>query len=297
MNAMWPYEPQRAGETPAHMDSRNGRRILPLGARFRRADVRDVVGGKVGQTCRNHRCKAPSQSRAFTLIELLVVISIIGTLASLVVGLAPTVSERMKEARIKSELAELQVAIDAYKAKFGIYPPDNGKFLNGPLSEAETETFSALNPLYYELSGIFVDNTNRVFVTADTKQQLGATDILRIFGRDGFVNAVPLNRRRSFTHRINDRQHAGISRKSDAGGLEVLAVGFITDSTGKRGSGFTWPTDNKSLAQNPTPVPANPGLSPWHYVSTSPVHNPEGYDLWAEYFVRGERRVLANWKQ
>jgi len=234
---------------------------------------------------------------AFTLVELLVVISIIATLAGLVVGLAPTVGERMRESRIRAELAELQFAIESYKAKFGIYPPDNGTYLNGTQAEQLSETHSGLNPLFYELSGVFVDNANGVFYTADTKQSLNPTDIQKQFSRDGFVNAALPNRRRPFTHRLNDRQHAGISRTSEAGGLEVLAVGFITDSTSKRGSGFAWPTDAKTLAQYPAPIPSNPGLNPWHYVSTSPVHNPGGYDLWAEYFVRGERRILANWKQ
>ncbi len=250
------------------------------------------------QTRSNRDKSMPGRpAHAFTLVELLVVISIIATLAGLVVGLAPTVGERMRESRIRAELAELQFAIESYKAKFGIYPPDNGSYINGTQAERDTENRSGLSPLYYELSGVFVDNANGVFLTADTKQSLSPMDIQKYFGRDGFVNAALLNRRRQFTHRLNDRQHAGISRTSDGGGLEVLAVGFITDSTSKRGSGFSWPTDAKTLAQYPAPIPANPGLNPWHYVSTSPVHNPGGYDLWAEYFVRGERRILANWKQ
>lgn len=232
--------------------------------------------------------------RAFTLVEMLVVISIIATLAGLIVGLAPTVGERMKESRLRSELSDLQLAIESYRSKFGIYPPDNGKFLTDPNS---TE-LSGISPLYYELSGVFVDNTNRVFVTADGNQKITSAEVLNRFGRDGFVNAARLGRRRAIAYRFNDRQHAGISRTASSGGnLEVLAIGFVTDSTGKRGSGFNWPSDSKVLAQYPYPVPSNPGLNPWHYVSTNPTNNPGGYDLWAEYFVRGERRVLGNWKQ
>lgn len=304
MNAMRPYELRESTNTLDLMNARSGRRKLSLRTTTPVFD-RTAHDGSMD----DHRWVVCPRSAAFTLVELLVVISIIGTLAGLVVGLAPTVSERMKESRIKSELAELQVAIDAYKAKFGIYPPDNGMFLKGPLSESDTEKYSALNPLYYELGGVFVDNVNKVFLTADTKQQLSPTFVAKWFNRDGFVNAVVQNKRRPFTHRINDRQHAGITRNNDAGGLEILAVGFITDSTGKRGSGFTWPTDRKTLEQSPNPIPkdpsetpvwnnpANEGMSPWHYVSSNPIHNPEGYDLWAEYFVRGERRILANWKQ
>jgi len=61
--------------------------------------------------------------RAFSLIELLVVISIIAVLAGLVVGVAPVASKRMREARIRAELAALVTAIESYKAKYGVYPP------------------------------------------------------------------------------------------------------------------------------------------------------------------------------
>ncbi|MFM7817505.1 MAG: type II secretion system protein, partial [Verrucomicrobiota bacterium] len=56
-------------------------------------------------------------ARAFSLIELLVVISIIAVLAGLVVGVAPVASKRMREARIRAELAALVTAIESYKAK------------------------------------------------------------------------------------------------------------------------------------------------------------------------------------
>lgn len=233
---------------------------------------------------------------AFTLIELLVVISIIATLAGLVVGLAPTASERMKEARLRSELADLQNAIEGFHAKFGVYPPDGAK----TLLQGGKEIDSSLSPLYYELSGVFVDNPNQVFITPDGSQRITSQAVQAGFGRDGFVNAALLGRRRAFSHRINDRQHAGIYRTANGSadvGLEVLAAGFITDSTGKKGSGFPWPTDAKTLNQYPSPIPSNPGLNPWHYISTTPTNNPGGYDLWAEYFVRGEHRVIANWKQ
>ena len=54
--------------------------------------------------------------RAFSLIELLVVISIIAVLAGLVVGVAPVAGKRMREARIRAELAALVTAIESYKA-------------------------------------------------------------------------------------------------------------------------------------------------------------------------------------
>jgi hypothetical protein len=44
------------------------------------------------------------------------------------------------------------------------------------------------------------------------------------------------------------------------------------------------------------PIPTNPGLNPWRYVSTNPTNNPNSFDLWAEIIVKGERRIIGNWK-
>src|SRR6266699_2191602 len=62
---------------------------------------------------------------AFTLIELLVVIAIIGLLAGLIVGGTKYAGTQMKVSRIRAELHALEVAIEAYHAKFNHYPPDN----------------------------------------------------------------------------------------------------------------------------------------------------------------------------
>ena len=78
--------------------------------------------------------------RGFTLVELLVVIAIIGILAGLVVGLSGTASYKMRESRTRAELVARETAIEAYKAKFGHYPPCN-------------EDNPAINSLYYELPG------------------------------------------------------------------------------------------------------------------------------------------------
>lgn len=63
-----------------------------------------------------------NQSRAFTLIELLVVIAILGILA--VVGLASFRSSQAKarDARRKSDLANIQRAFEMYFNDYGSYP-------------------------------------------------------------------------------------------------------------------------------------------------------------------------------
>ena len=76
--------------------------------------------------------------------------------------------------------------------------------------------------------------------------------------------------------------------------LEVLVVGFSSDASGKKGSGFQWPL-NIPVAQHP--VPLNKGLNPWRYVSSNPTNNPGSFDLWAEIVVKGQKKIIGNWKQ
>lgn len=62
--------------------------------------------------------------RAFTLVELLVVISIIGILMALTIPAVFHVITAGKDAAIYAELKQLEAACQAYKEKFGEYPPD-----------------------------------------------------------------------------------------------------------------------------------------------------------------------------
>src|SRR5688572_24620995 len=74
---------------------------------------------------RGVRLRSRRHPLAFTLIELLVVISIIALLASLIVGLAAYAGRSNIRTRVRAELNQVITAIDAYKAHFGHYPPDN----------------------------------------------------------------------------------------------------------------------------------------------------------------------------
>jgi len=62
--------------------------------------------------------------RGFTLVEMLVVVAIIGILAGLVTAAAIRARVYAKNATIVMELKQLEAACQAYKEKFGEYPPD-----------------------------------------------------------------------------------------------------------------------------------------------------------------------------
>src|SRR5437016_13661240 len=111
---------------------------------------------------------------AFTLIELLVVISIIALLASLIVGLARYAGQSNRGCRVQAELNQVITAIEAYKAHFGHYPPDNfvpsSKIVN-PVT----------NQLFYELTGAIVDESSGVFRARDRQQGISSAFVMTYF--------------------------------------------------------------------------------------------------------------------
>lgn len=64
----------------------------------------------------------------FTLIELLVVIAIIGILASVVLASLNSARSKARDARRKSDLKQIQVAVELYRNQTGVYPGYNWWF-------------------------------------------------------------------------------------------------------------------------------------------------------------------------
>src|SRR5437868_4440858 len=110
-------------------------------------------------------------SSAFTLIELLVVIAIIALLASMIFPVTGAINRQKMRAVARAGVSQLEVAIESYKAKTGVYPP------------ADTNN-AALNPLFYELAGTKLDNAG-VYTTKDGSAQIKATDVPTTFGSVG----------------------------------------------------------------------------------------------------------------
>src|ERR1051326_7850251 len=114
------------------------------------------------------------QNSAFTLLELLVVVAVIGVLAALIFPVTRGVSRIKLTSRARAELAQLESFIDTYKAKLGVYPPDNPDTQN-------KRVLAGLNQLYYELEGTRYEGNT--FVTKDlASEPLTTQKILAIFG-------------------------------------------------------------------------------------------------------------------
>ena len=201
-----------------------------------------------------------NRARGFTIIELLVVIAIIIVVAGLVVGLGgvATSSQRMK--RAEAERAKLITLIDAYKSKFGFYPP------------ARTNpAFSATNTLLYELAGAkrvpSGPSANPSFETKFITSSYTDLGALGISGIYGIFNAPDdPTEVKHFLKNLKPDQYASL-----APGTLSLVV----------------PVEGPGGKPNP-----------WNYqTGANATNNPASYDLWVDIIAGGKTVRIANWKE
>jgi len=180
---------------------------------------------------------------------MLVVIAIIGVLAALLMHLLPRANDMKVRARVKAELALVEMAIEHYKEKKGFYPPDNAND-------------SSLNSLYYELSGTTL--TNGIFTTLDGSTTILAASVPAAFGNTvtGFINCNEDAKNFLPTIKANQVRTSGTTK-------------FLSIDV-----------------RGPNGVPC-----PWHYNSSSPTHNPNGFDLWVEVLLNNQTNIFGNWKK
>ena len=133
---------------------------------------------------------------------------------------------------------------------------------------------TAGSPLFYELIGCSLNN-NQFIPTVGTA--VPVAQVKPSFGVDGFVNTSVGNKpSKNYLGELKADQH-GINTNTPPTPVEVLLVPF----KGMQGE-----------------------FNPWRYNSSTPVHNPGSFDLWAEIDLGKKDQngnpapvIIGNWRQ
>ena len=72
-----------------------------------------------------------SQDKGFTLVELLIVIVILGILATVTVFAVRGITDQGKKSTCDSDKKTLEVAVEAYYAKYNVDPPSEADLIPG----------------------------------------------------------------------------------------------------------------------------------------------------------------------
>jgi len=169
-------------------------------------------------------------------------------------------------AAIREQRHELLSAIDAYKALFGVYPPDH------VVSRQPIVVDALKNPLLYELAGIIYNPTNKMFQLGSLKA-VEADYVKEFFQCDGFKNCgeKPEQIKRFLT--AVDLPARQLHHDPD-----VFAVGFFIRDE-----------------RIPPEVEWEFDVGSWRYVSSSPTNNPGKFDLWIEVKTKNRTVTIGNW--
>jgi prepilin-type N-terminal cleavage/methylation domain-containing protein len=214
--------------------------------------------------------------RAFTLIELLVVISIIAILAAFTIPVLKSLKRREFISKTQAEMAQLETAIDSYKAAYGAYPPSNPNYPG-------TANQAMFSPLYFELSGT-TNNNATTYYTLEASASIASdtNTMIKAFGVSGFINCT----------------------KTGAGEDATAAKNFLPDLKPKQ---IVSNITNNNIATtllvgsvggpDPNYQPVNVSdVNPWRYVCPG-VNNPGSYDLWIQLSIGGTTNLVCNWSK
>jgi prepilin-type N-terminal cleavage/methylation domain-containing protein len=221
----------------------------------------------------------PHHNRAFTLIELLVVIAVMAILAALVIPVTGAVKAASTKARARTELAQIETAIDRYKIKLGHYPPDNP-----PVNP--DDPVPMVNQLYYELMG--TTNDGRFYRTLDGSASVDISMFSSMFSPrvSGFVNST----------KGGGGDEGGSPQRFLDTGLKPSQIAKAPASGATILVGIPWQKGPPPFDVPPF-GPSAPPINPWRYNSSRPIHNPNSYDLWLDVMIGSKAFRICNWSK
>jgi prepilin-type N-terminal cleavage/methylation domain-containing protein len=218
---------------------------------------------------------------AFTLIELLTVIAIMGVLAALILPVMGAVKKHQYLYNTQAEMAQLETAIDRYKAAYGFYPPS-------PTTPPAAGTpGSYVNQLYYELVGT-TNNNNASYQTLDGSALIDVVQVPKAFpGIGGFMNCS----------KPNGGEESSVARNflPDLKPNQVYPQpGYTNGANGATEGVNLLIASVRGLYVQYQPM-AVQDLNPWRYVCPG-INNPGSYDLWIQLvFAPGQTNLICNW--
>jgi prepilin-type N-terminal cleavage/methylation domain-containing protein len=220
----------------------------------------------------NSKVEGKQDAAAFTLIELLLVISIIAIIAAFLVPVVSSIKRLAYINKTKAEMAQIETAIERYKAAYGFYPPSNPNSL-------------LINQLYYELLGTTNDTSaGKYHVLDGSAQPFNAGSVPTFFGVNGFMNC----------NKPGVGEDAPMARTF----LPDLKAGQIGTATNRLVPGFIANIIVASVGgpyQTYKPLGVS-GDNPWRYNSSSPTNNPGSYDLYVQIVIKpGQTNLICNW--
>jgi hypothetical protein len=208
------------------------------------------------------------------LMDTAVALIAVCAVGGLAVGGHNVIAQGIVRARVKAAVPSLLIqirnqrevlmgAIEAYRASFGVYPPDN------VVSRDPVIVDPIENPLLYELSGATYISYNQTCRPGPFRGA-NVSFALNYFHCAGFMNC---------------------------GTLESPPKDFLLAKQPAVPINGHPPIYVLACALKPELADCYYALavSPWRYVSSNPTNNPSRYDLWVEVQALGKKYVIGNW--
>ncbi len=217
-------------------------------------------------------------NRRLTPRHTAAVIAIVVVLAGLGYGVYQIIAARLLEARVRAALPGLYArvreqrgtlvgAIEAYKARFGVYPPDH------LLSRQPVVVDPVTNTLLYELVGVIYNPTDKMFSVGGL-EAAEADYVKEFFQIPAFRNCA--------------ESQGGLQHFLPA---ENVPIRLLHDDPDVFVLGCTqWPEE-----VDPE-VLWKVDVGSWRYVSSAPTNNPGRFDLWIEVKANGQKATIGNWR-
>lgn len=170
-------------------------------------------------------------------------------------------------AGIRQQRAVIASAIEAYRASFGVYPPDH------VVSRQPLVVDPVTNTLLYELVGTAYNSTNKM-LSVGRLEPAEAAYVKGFFHIEGLRNC---GERADEVRHFLPADNLPFKQLHDNPDVFVLSAAVPYEELD--------PDIYYSI---------DPGS--WHYVSSAPTNNPGHFDLWIEVKASNHKITIGNWK-